>query len=60
MKKIKTYNSFINEGVRDKMTPKSRKDVEEELEKFLKNTQILIHIESCEKNCNFCEIKKSV
>ena len=28
-KNIKTYNSFVNEGVRDKMTPKSEEDIKE-------------------------------
>lgn len=34
--------------------------IEEEIEKNIKNTQVLIHIESCEKNCIDCQIKKDV
>jgi hypothetical protein len=34
MKKIKTYNSFINEGVKDLMKPKSNEEILAELDKL--------------------------
>ena len=32
MKNIKSFNSFVNEGIRDKMTPKSIEDIKSNLE----------------------------
>ena len=40
MKKIKTYNNFINEGIRDKMTPKSKEDVKKSLDKLEPNRKL--------------------
>jgi len=35
MRNIKTYNNFINEGIRDKMTPKSPEEINKYLDKIL-------------------------
>jgi len=37
---MKTYNQFINEGVRDKMTPKSEEDIKKSLDKLTNSQKI--------------------
>jgi hypothetical protein len=37
---MKTYNQFINEGIRDKMTPRSKEDILKELDKLDSNDKI--------------------
>ena len=42
--KLQKYNDFINEGIRDKMTPKSKEELKIEVDK-LPNDRKLHHIE---------------
>jgi hypothetical protein len=42
MKKIKNYNSFVKESVRDRMTPKSKEEVEREVEKLEPNRKLSV------------------